>query len=213
MSDITIYGSGTMRTHRPLWLAHEMGLDFTHVPVGPRTGETKSPEFLRLNPRHKVPVLTHGDTVLTESTAIMVYLMEVFPNPGHLHVPADATARAHHLEWCFFIMSELDANGLYSMRRHGDLKEIYGDSPVAVAGGRDYFLYQIDRMEQPLKAMAPFLFGAKLSVADILLTSCLDWARRYDIALPAHLEAYRQTMGERPAYQAATMQNYGKGSI
>ena len=138
MSDaaFTLYGSGTMRTHRPLWLAHEMGLDFAHVPVGPRTGETKKPEFLLLNPRHKVPVLRHGDLVLTESAAIMTYLTEAFPVPDHVFRPVTAVDRARLQEWCFFIMSELDANGLYTMRRHGDLKDIYGDAPVAVEGGR-----------------------------------------------------------------------------
>lgn len=206
---LTLYGSGTMRTHRPLWLAHEMGLEFAHVPVGPRTGQTKEPEFLALNPRHKVPVLVHDDLVLTESTAIMTYLTEAFPVPDHVYLPDGPVARARQQEWCFFIMSELDANGLYTMRRHGDLKDIYGDAPVAVDGGRDYFLHQIDRMEEPLRTAAPFLMGEKLSVADILLCSCLDWADRYQIAMPGYLMDYRDRLADRPAYKAASVQNYG----
>lgn len=206
---LTLYGSGTMRTHRPLWFAHEMGLDFTHVPVAPRTGETKEADFLALNPRHKVPVLQHGDLVLTESTAIMTYMVEAFPNPDHISRPNGAEARARHLEWCFFIMSELDANGLYTMRRHGDLKEIYGDAPVAVDGGRDYFLYQLDRMEGPLQAAAPFLMGNRISIADVLLCSCLDWADRYRIKMPGYLMDYRDLLAGRPAYQKAKAQNYG----
>ena len=68
---VELWGAGTARTHRTLWMAHELGLDFRHVPIGPRTGETKEPAFLALNPRHKVPVLRHGDLVLTESAAIL----------------------------------------------------------------------------------------------------------------------------------------------
>src|SRR5882672_3639677 len=44
-------------------------------------GDTKTPEFLRLNPRGHVPVLTHGDYVLTESLAILAYLDREFPTP------------------------------------------------------------------------------------------------------------------------------------
>ena len=106
-------------------------------------------------------------------------------------------------------MSELDANGLYTMRRHGPLKEIYGDAPVAVRGGQDYFLYQLERMDPAIRAARPFLVGEKLSAADILLTSCLDWALGYDIPLPGHLAEYRAMMAARPAYQKSKARNDG----
>jgi glutathione S-transferase len=44
-------------------------------------GDLKTAEFLRLNPRGLVPVLTHGDYVLTESLAILAYLDRQFPSP------------------------------------------------------------------------------------------------------------------------------------
>ena len=51
---LVLWGAGTMRTHRTLWLAEELGLDYEHRPIGPRTGETKTEEFLAINPRHKI---------------------------------------------------------------------------------------------------------------------------------------------------------------
>lgn len=204
---LELWGAGTARTLRPLWMAHELDLEFDHFPIGPRTGETKEPNFLALNPRHKVPVLRHGDLVLTESAAIMTYMTENLAAPGHVFRAGDPVARTKHLEWCFFIMSELDANGLYTMRRHGQLKEIYGDAPVAVQGGRDYFLHQIGQMDGAIRSADPFLMGARISPADILFTSCLDWALRYDIPLPGHLIVYRDMMAARPAYRAARKQN------
>ncbi|MEM7058100.1 MAG: glutathione S-transferase family protein [Pseudomonadota bacterium] len=206
---ITIHGMGTIRTHRPLWLAHEMGLEFAHNAIGPRTGETMEPEFLALNPRHKVPVLQHGDVILTESTAIMTYMVETFPVPDHIYVPGDALARARHQEWCFFVMSELDANGIYTIRRHKYLKHIYGDAPVAVESAREYFSHQIECMAGPLGEMAPFLFGEKLSVADILLTSCLALAPEYEIPLPQNMTDYCGMMQARQAYKDASAQNNG----
>ena len=206
---LTLFGSGTARTLRTLWLAHEMDLTFRHVPVGPRTVETKTPEFLALSPRHKVPVIQYGDLVLTESAAIMIFLTENFPTPDHVFAAANPIERARHLEWCFFVMSELDANGLYTMRRHGDLKAIYGDAPVAVKGGGEYFLYQLERMDEPLRAAAPFLMGGRISPADVLFASCLAWALRYGLPLPQHLMDYHQMMTARPAYQKALEQNVG----
>jgi glutathione S-transferase len=205
---VVLWGAGTMRTHRTLWLARELGIDYEHRPIQPRTGETKTSEFLQLNPRHKVPVMTHGDLVLTESAAILNYLSEAFPVPDHFYVPADAVGRARLLEWCFFGMSELDANSLYTMRRHGDLKALYGDAPVAVSSAQDYFLHQIDAMKERLKSAGEFLMGARISIADILFVSCLDWARWYDIPLPDYLMAYQQRLGARPAYLQAFAENY-----
>ncbi len=205
---VILWGSGTMRTHRPLWLARELGVAYEHRPVHPRSGETHTPEFLALNPRHKVPVMGHGDLVLTESAAILNYLTEAFPVPDHFFVPVDATGRAKLWEWCFFTMSELDANGLYTIRRHGDLKALYGDAPVAVEAARDYFLHQLETMEARIREAGEFLMGDRISIADILFASCLDWGHAYEIPLPDHLVDYRQGMRARPAYRAASADNY-----
>ncbi len=210
---VTLWGVGTMRTHRTQWCAREMGIDYQLEPVGPRTGQTKTPEFLKLNPRHKVPVLTHGELVLTESAAILTYLTEAFPAPDHFLVPTSAIERARLYEWCFFIMSELDANALYTMRRHGDLKEVYGDAPIAVAAAKDYFHQQIDAMEGRFKTAGEFLMGGRMSIADILFMSCLDWALFQGLVLPEYLVAYRERLASRPAYLDALAANYPGGDV
>ncbi|MEM7269353.1 MAG: glutathione S-transferase family protein [Pseudomonadota bacterium] len=212
MSELILYGSGTMRTHRTLWLAEEMGLDYIHHPAEARNGDTHTPEFLALNPRHKVPVMAHGDFVLTESSAILNYMAATFDAPEDFFVPATPQEVARQAEWMFFTMSELDANGLYSMRRHGDLKHLYGDSPIAVESGRKYFLHQVERMEEAIRA-APNLMGEKFGTADILFASCLDWAVHYDIELPAWLDEIRLRHKARPAHARAAERNYERGSI
>ena len=55
-------------------------------------GDLKTGEFLRLNPRGQVPVLTHGDYVLTESLAILAYLDREFPTPPLFGARAYETA-------------------------------------------------------------------------------------------------------------------------
>ena len=60
----------------------------------------------------------------------------------------------------------------------------------------------------PRIARTPYLFGERLSIADILLTTCLDWAEASDIALPQEIMDYRQRLAQRPTYQAALKRNF-----
>ncbi len=155
--DLTVWGVGTSRTMRVHWMLLELGLTYESHPIQSRTGETHSDEFKRLNPRHKIPVLRHGALVVTESAAIMQYLSETFPNSPEVYVPSDAVSRARLNEWCYFIMSELDAGSLYVVRRHDGLKQIYGEAPTAVESAKNYFRHN-------LEAMAPRIGGATMYV-------------------------------------------------
>ena len=72
---ITIWGGATSRTLRAHWMIHELGLEYTPELIGSRTGATPTKEFRALNPKEKIPVLVDDDLVLTESVAIVTYLV------------------------------------------------------------------------------------------------------------------------------------------
>jgi len=93
------------------------------------------------------------------------------------------------------------------MRKHGDLAALYGEAPAAMQAARDGFNKQIRWAEGRLGG-APFAVGDTFSGVDILLTSCLDWARAYGFELSAALEAYRERHRQRPAYRSAAELNY-----
>jgi glutathione S-transferase len=57
----------------------EAGADFEVINVNSRTGQLKTPEFLRLNPKHKVPVLVIDGEPLTENVAIQIWIARQFP--------------------------------------------------------------------------------------------------------------------------------------
>src|ERR1700688_1953005 len=135
--DLTLWGAGTGRTMRAHWMLLELGLEYEFHPVQARTGETQTDEFKQLNPRHNIPVLRHGSFVLTESAAIIQYLDETFANPKELYVPSNASSRATLNEWCYFIVSELDAASLYVVRRHEALQHVYGEAPDTVETGKE----------------------------------------------------------------------------
>ncbi len=150
--DLTLWGAGTSRTLRAHWMLLELSLEYRFHPIQSRSGETHTTEFMQLNPRHKIPVLRHGSFVLTESAAIIQYLSETFANPAKVYVPGDARSRAALNEWCYFIMSELDAGSLYVVRRHEGLQQIYGEAPTAVEAAKDYFLHNLEAMASRIAA-------------------------------------------------------------
>lgn len=207
LHELTLFGIGTSRTMRAHWTLLELGLDYESRPIESRTGETLTEQFRRLNPRHKVPVLQHNAFVLTESAAIVQYLSESFADRTKLYVPQDGQARALLNEWCYFIMTELDAASLYVVRRHEGLASVYGEAPSAVDSAKAYFLHNLEAMT-PRIARAPYLLGELLSPADILFTTCLDWASASSIDLPQEAVDYRRRIAQRPAYQEALKRNF-----
>jgi glutathione S-transferase len=210
MNDLVLWGVGTSRTMRAHWALLELGLEYKCHPIGSRTGETQNEEFMRLNPRHKIPVLRHGSFVLTESAAIVQYLSETFASGELMYSPTDVRSRAQLNEWCYFVISELDAASLYVVRRHDGLKHIYGDAPAAVESGRQYFLHNIEAMTSRIAGGNEYLVGDRLSAADILLVTCLDWAASSGLRLPAAALQYQKRLAQRPAYRAARARNFGE---
>jgi glutathione S-transferase len=95
-------------------MLHELDLAYESRAIGSRTGETQTPEYTKLNPSQKIPVLQDGDFVLSESAAIVNYLAQTYGASRKLLLPANTKERARYDQWCFFIMMELDANTLYS---------------------------------------------------------------------------------------------------
>ena len=210
---LTLWGAGTSRTMRAHWMLLELGLDYQFHPIGSRTGETQTDEFLQLNPRHKIPVLQHGSFVLTESAAIVQYLSNTFACPL-IYTAGDHRSRAALDEWCYFIISELDASSLYVLRRHDGLKQLYGDAPTAVESAKTYFLHNLEAMVPRLERHHhPYLFGERLSVADVLLMTCLDWAASERIPLPEPVTRYRMRIALRPAYQEALARNFATPKV
>jgi glutathione S-transferase len=79
-------------------LLTQLGLPFEYVEKDIMKGETRTPEFLALNPNGRVPVLQLEDgTVLAESNAILFYLAEGTP-----YLPSDKLELASVLQWLFF---------------------------------------------------------------------------------------------------------------
>lgn len=202
-----LWGVGTSRTLRALWMLTELDLPYEHRRITSRSGETLTPEYTQLNPSQKIPTLQEGDFLLSESAAIVNYLASAYGSAKDLCPPTEPRLRARYDQWCFFCMMELDANTLYVIRKHEDLFKLYGEAPAALQAAREGFARQANAAACRLANGGPYVLGEKFGGADILFTTCLTGAIRRNIALPAALQDYLQRVTARPAYQRALQLN------
>jgi glutathione S-transferase len=88
------YGSGSPYAWRVQLALEHKALTYERKVLSFSAGDTRKPEFLALNPRHRVPVIVDGDFPLYESNAIVEYLDEAYPGRGSPLFPGDARQRA-----------------------------------------------------------------------------------------------------------------------
>lgn len=205
-ANVTIWGVSTPRSLRPLWMAEELGINYEHKPIGPRTGETQTTEYQQLNQKQKIPFMQDGAVKVSESLAICRYLRDQYPSKQVL-MPQDLVTRAKEDEWCCYIYGEIDETSLYVMRRHGDLGMIYGESETAVNASRAYAEKHFEIVGRLLEKRS-YLVADQFGLADLFLVSCIDWANAYRVAIPDNLHAYHAHIAERPAYVRAMKVNY-----
>jgi glutathione S-transferase len=96
---LTVHGTAASgNCHKVRMALDVLGLPYAWREIEVLKGESRTPEFLAMNPNGKVPVLAIDDrTFLPESNAILWYLGEGTPL-----VPADRLDRARVLQWMFF---------------------------------------------------------------------------------------------------------------
>lgn len=173
MAKIKVYGVPPTRVLRALWLLNELGLDYELVPVVPFSKEARSPAFLALNPAGKVPVLVDGDVVLTESSAIQLYLAEKYPEAGL--IPRDIADRAQMYRWIFFLATEIE-QPLWRIARNTAIYPENERMPSDIAMATRECRAMLAVLEKHMQGRA-YLVGDRLSVADLNAAYTLDWAR------------------------------------
>ena len=87
------WGSGSPYAWRALLTLEAKKLPYVSRPIEFSKEEHKTPDYLALNPRGKVPTLKDGDYVLSESIAIMAYLDRKYPDPPLFGRSAEESGR------------------------------------------------------------------------------------------------------------------------
>ena len=91
---VLYYGSGSPWAWRVQFALEHKALAYERKVLSFSAGDTRTPEFVALNPRHRVPVIVDGDFVLYESNAIVEYLDDAYAGRGQPLFPGDARNRA-----------------------------------------------------------------------------------------------------------------------
>jgi glutathione S-transferase len=190
-----LYEFGPTRALRARWTLQELGVGFEAVQIDLTAGEASTPEFLRLNPTAKLPVLVDGDQVLTESVAIVLYLAEKYPDGGLL--PENLTERAQAYRWLLFTATELE-QPLWRMARHVFLYPKEKRSTADIQLAREDFRPMAEVMDRHMQGRS-YVVGDSATVADFVLAYTLDWANEEALLedFPT-LRQYMENMYRRP---------------
>ena len=172
---ITLYGVPLSRAGRPLWMLEELGLAYRHVPTDFRATSplnTRTAEFLAINPNGHVPVLDDGGLIVWESMAINLYLARKNISPLS---PADLNEEARALMWSFWVVNECERDCVAILLHRAALPEAKRvPASASQAAGR---LNQPLRVLEAALSKAPFLAAERFTVADLNVAAVLSWAR------------------------------------
>ena len=190
-----LYEFAPTRSIRVRWTLQELGVDFEPITVNLVAGEHRRPEFLRINPAGKIPVLVDGDLVLTESVAIVLYLAEKYPDRGLL--PAELEQRAQVYQWLLFAATELE-QPLWRISRHTRLYPEAQRLPGDVRIARQEFKAMAAVLEAHMRGRQ-FVVGDHVTVADFVLAYTPDWGNENRLLEGCpQLRAYLERMYRRP---------------
>jgi glutathione S-transferase len=158
----------------------EIGRPFTLVLVSTATRQTRSPEFLRINPKGRVPVLATGDRVLTEVPAILVDLAMSNPAADLMPIQADGLVRA--MEWFNWLSGTVHAVAIRQIWR----PEYFTDVPEQHADisnkGRRHMSEAFEMIEQRLN-LTDWAVGQTYSIVDAYILVFYRWGNRMGIPM------------------------------
>ncbi|MBA4793820.1 MAG: glutathione S-transferase family protein [Phenylobacterium sp.] len=166
------------------WVADHLGLDYEWIEIDILKGETRTADFLAMNPAGQVPAVVLPDgRPLAQSNAIILHLAE-----GSDLVPADAYERARMLEWMFW--EQYSHEPYVAVARF--LVRYQGRSPEELEARlveRGYGALQ--RLEDGL-AGRDFLASSGVSLADVALVAYTRWAGEggFDLARYPRVQAW-----------------------
>jgi GSH-dependent disulfide-bond oxidoreductase len=193
---VDLYVAGTGNGRRAALMLEECGVPYKVHPVDLSKGQSKTPEFLKMNPLGAIPVIVDSEgpggkpLTLSQSGAIALYLSE---KTGKL-LPKDPAKKALALQWFMHVMSDEQPTSS-AIFYASNLKE-KSESTVTAFENRllNFFKAADKRLGE-----SEFLAG-ELSIADIALypvvaarQALIDKAGGFD-----NLKRWAAALGARP---------------
>jgi glutathione S-transferase len=189
--DLVLYTNPMSRGRIVRWMLEETGAPYSTEIL--EYGTTmKAPAYLAINPMGKVPALRHGDTIVTEVSAICAYLADAFPQAGLAPAPTSKLRGAYY-RWLFYAAGPVEQavtnralgfvvpEGRSVMAGYGNFADVMNTLEAAVTG-RSY------------------LVGDTFSAADVYLGSHIGFGLMFgSMEKRPAFEAYYAGLRQRPA--------------
>jgi glutathione S-transferase len=191
-------GAASLAPHLVL---EEVGADYRLIRVKREQGRVEPPDFARLSPHGRVPLLVDGDLAMSESAAIVMHLSDLFPESGLAPV-VGTPDRAQWYRWLAYLTNTVQATfmiAFYPERTTDDpngVDAVRTRAESALAGVREF-------LEAQLATGGPYLLAEGFTSADLFLFMLTRWGRRlapkwWD---QPELGAHFRRVYERPAAQ------------
>lgn len=176
---LKLYGGSRSRASIIQWYLEEKGIEYEFILLDMANKEHLQPEFLKLNPMGKVPVIVDGDFVLWESGAILLYLAEKYGQEID-----SLETRSIINQWILFANSTL-ATGLFiEANREREIPKL------------------LPPIEKILQSQAYFL-GDSFTVVDVAVGSMLAYTQillKLDLTQYPAISKYLGAIAQRPAF-------------
>jgi len=206
---IELWGrSNAYNVQKPRWLLAELDINYQLHDIGSCAGDLETPEFLKLNPQARIPVLQHGDAVVWESNSILRYLANSFA--ACALYPDDPLQRSRVERWMDWELASLQPAFI-------DLFWGYFRTPPAardqkaIASAQRQCRVHFAALDHELREQ-PFLGGDLLSLADIACGVCLF--RYFNMGLPVeqprHVMRWYRQLSQRKAFRHTIMQPFAE---
>ncbi|MFI5352809.1 MAG: glutathione S-transferase family protein [Candidatus Binatales bacterium] len=195
---IKLYGTVMSRAGRPAWALEELGLKYEHVPISFQ-GDTRKPEYLKINPNGHIPSLDDNGLIVWESMAINLYLAEKYGKAPFW--PATVEGHAGAYQWSFFGMTELEPH-LIAILMNKLFLPAEQRSEAAVKNATTALAAPLKVLDDRLKSQE-YLLGKDFTIADLNVASVLTLSTfvGFDLSGTPAVQKWFQKCVSRPSQQ------------
>lgn len=196
---LTFYYSPQSSASPVHWTLEELGIPYEKVKIDLKANQQKQPEYLKLNPNGRVPLLVHDGVPIFESAAIQLYLGETFGVAKGLY-PPPGPQRGEAMKWVIWTNASIGEALSRVGRNLGQWAPEDERNAKAGARARTDVEEHLKILEGAL-AGKEYLVGDRFSIADLHLASWMEYVRMmgFDLAGYPQITAWVARCSARPA--------------
>ncbi|MGY4515083.1 glutathione S-transferase family protein [Lysobacter sp. HA18] len=192
---ITFYYAPHSRASCTLALLETLGADYDLHMLDLVEGTQRQPEYLAINPLGKVPAIRHGDAVVTEQVAILIYLADLYADKG-LAPALNDPLRGPYLRWVAFYGASFEPAVIDRSQERSPgaaMSSPYGDYETVM------------RALATQLSKGPYILGERFTAADVLWGTALRWTLAFKLVPDeAVFRDYVERVTSLPGLQRAT---------